>query len=292
SHREARVSRSMRPRPRLEREPSPKRYRREGERGYDRLQSRSQLDRNGDEFFRKQSRLQESFSRDTPLEPHPKSETAVIIKEPENRDEGLSDHRKHPSDPTKVPRSRSYFQHDDRGVVGESGRSINHRPWRYPKDQPSNRAESYSHQTDDLVWRHDGYIEMEANPKPIINKRPSFREQKIQPEPENLIARIRADQGRKVLYHSAETVRNDHRWYPSDRVERSAARERDLNRAEPWGGRRYKEPERFPPRPDYRRPIGGRVEKWKHDLYNEANRSPSPKNEEEKISKIEALLAS
>ncbi|CAA2999701.1 Hypothetical predicted protein [Olea europaea subsp. europaea] len=40
------------------------------------------------------------------------------------------------------------------------------------------------------------------------------------------------------------------------------------------------------------RPTGGRVEKWKHDLYEESNRSPTPKNEEDQIAKIEALLAS
>ncbi|KAF5733205.1 hypothetical protein HS088_TW17G00745 [Tripterygium wilfordii] len=36
----------------------------------------------------------------------------------------------------------------------------------------------------------------------------------------------------------------------------------------------------------------GRVEKWKHDLFHEANRSPTLKNEENQIAKVEALLAS
>ncbi|KAK4793667.1 hypothetical protein SAY86_024102 [Trapa natans] len=35
-----------------------------------------------------------------------------------------------------------------------------------------------------------------------------------------------------------------------------------------------------------------KVEKWKHDLLDEANRSSSPKNEEDRIAKIEVLLAS
>ena len=35
-----------------------------------------------------------------------------------------------------------------------------------------------------------------------------------------------------------------------------------------------------------------RVEKWKHDLFDEANRSPIRKKEEEQIAKVEALLAS
>jgi hypothetical protein len=36
---------------------------------------------------------------------------------------------------------------------------------------------------------------------------------------------------------------------------------------------------------------GTRVEKWKHDLYN-ASGSPTPKNEDDQIAKLEALLAS
>ncbi|KAK9109750.1 hypothetical protein Sjap_017810 [Stephania japonica] len=35
-----------------------------------------------------------------------------------------------------------------------------------------------------------------------------------------------------------------------------------------------------------------RAEKWKHDMFDEANRSPTPKNEDDQIAKIEALLAS
>lgn len=33
-------------------------------------------------------------------------------------------------------------------------------------------------------------------------------------------------------------------------------------------------------------------DKWKHDMFSEANRSPTPKNEEDQIAKVEALLAS
>lgn len=34
-----------------------------------------------------------------------------------------------------------------------------------------------------------------------------------------------------------------------------------------------------------------KVEKWKHDLFEEANKSPNQKNEEEQIAKVEALLS-
>ncbi|KAK9085783.1 hypothetical protein Sjap_026194 [Stephania japonica] len=40
------------------------------------------------------------------------------------------------------------------------------------------------------------------------------------------------------------------------------------------------------------RPPTVRAEKWKHDMFDEANRSPTPKNEDDQIAKIEALLAS
>ncbi|MQL92678.1 hypothetical protein Taro_025313 [Colocasia esculenta] len=38
--------------------------------------------------------------------------------------------------------------------------------------------------------------------------------------------------------------------------------------------------------------VGGSQDRWKHDLFDEANRSPTPKNEEDEIAKVEALLAS
>lgn len=37
---------------------------------------------------------------------------------------------------------------------------------------------------------------------------------------------------------------------------------------------------------------GYQAERWKHDLFDEGNRSPTPKNEEDEIAKVEALLSS
>ncbi|XP_078442281.1 cyclin-like protein isoform X2 [Wolffia australiana] len=39
-------------------------------------------------------------------------------------------------------------------------------------------------------------------------------------------------------------------------------------------------------------PEAGQQEKWKHDLFDESNRSPTPKNEEDELAKLEALLSS
>lgn len=36
---------------------------------------------------------------------------------------------------------------------------------------------------------------------------------------------------------------------------------------------------------------GGRVDKWKHDMFDEVNQSPTSKNEEDHVAKVEALLA-
>ncbi|KAG7014940.1 hypothetical protein SDJN02_22571, partial [Cucurbita argyrosperma subsp. argyrosperma] len=58
------------------------------------------------------------------------------------------------------------------------------------------------------------------------------------------------------------------------------------------GGGNYRGRDRFSERKGYRAGGSTRVEKRKHDLFHEANRSPTPKNEEDQISKVEALLAS
>ncbi|XP_012835318.1 PREDICTED: uncharacterized protein LOC105956042 [Erythranthe guttata] len=138
--------------------------------------------------------------------------------------------------------------------------------------------------------------EIKANPKPLMRKRPSFREQKTPADAEKA---TNPNQD-----HPAESGRRrNERVYSSrhsDKPERSFAGERELNKAQRVSSRsnfssgdRYREGgDRFTARQGYNRPSGARVEKWKHDLYHEANRSPTPKNEEDQISKIEALLGS
>lgn len=193
--------------------------------------------------------------------------------------------------------------------------------WRDSKEQQSDRAtdktepnttqrkdeKTKDNREDTRAWRHDGYFEMEANPKPPLRRRPSFKEQKIPAD---------EDEKKKAAIDSVVTNpqdrpidsgrRND-RGYSSrysDKPERPFAGERGLNRSQPWRGNyssrdttnasnRNGGRDRFnTSRQGYRPQSGGRVEKWKHDLYDEANRSPTPKNEEDQISKIEALLGS
>lgn len=92
----------------------------------------------------------------------------------------------------------------------------------------------------------------------------------------------------------------------SDRVEKSSIGDRFPDRGEaerggyPYrqrhgsGGRgrgNYRGRDRFDARQDYR-PSNTRGDKWTHDLFQDANRSPTPKDEEDQIAKVEALLAS
>lgn len=155
------------------------------------------------------------------------------------------------------------------------------------------------------VWRHDGYFEMEANVKPPVRKRPSFREQKIPADPEKTNKAAADPVMPNPQDHAVDSRRRNERGHNSrysDKSERPFAGGRELNNAQSWRGNfssrdrpsansGYRGRDRFTARQGYH-PTAGRVEKWKHDLYDEANKSPPPKNEEDQISKIEALLAS
>lgn len=165
---------------------------------------------------------------------------------------------------------------------------------------------------DASVWRHDGFFEMEANPNrrppPAARKRPAFREQKAPAEAEDVLHKSKEDAGGPGGPGHLGERKEDRERYSShwERPERTFAREsmrsnrRDDSRGgfsprERFiGGNRNMGRDKYNGRQGYSRSGGNHtpVEKWKHDLFDEANRSPSPKNEEERIAKIEALLAS
>lgn len=192
--------------------------------------------------------------------------------------------------------------------------------WRDPRDQLSERANRAS--TNDMLakdersrvqgdnreaWRHDRYYDMDADPRPPARKRPSFREKKISDESEK----------DRALEEPFKTNANDHSLLENEKKDnrsnnpRHADRgetaitygDRETNRAGSWRGNfasrdrhssrggNYRGRERFTARQGYS-PRGNRVEKWKHDLFDEANRSPSPKKEEDMVAKVEALLSS
>lgn len=184
--------------------------------------------------------------------------------------------------------------------------------WSDPKEQRNDRSTyktaSFDAQLkdekskDSHVWRHDGYFEMEGNPKPAARRRPSFREQKIPADQEKTSKATDDPVMPNPQDHSLNGGGRNDRGHNSRYSDRPIAGGRELNKAQSWRGNfssgdrfnansRQRGRDRFTARQGYH-PTGGRVEKWKHDLYDEANRSPPPKNEEDQISKIESLLAS
>ncbi|KAF3642874.1 putative pre-mRNA-splicing factor CWC22 -like protein isoform X2 [Capsicum annuum] len=328
SRREARYSDSKRHRSRFDQEPSPKRSRKHSRQETERPPTTHGLDfgNNSERELKHHRRLQDAVPLDAPSERTARkpSENVTVkddgIKESADANEG-SHHRssKHSSNPPVVPRSTSFFQHDERGSAGQVDRSSRHkaaseRGWWKDVKEPSSRAITSDKQMNDEknkvsgkqnnVWRHDRYFEVKEDPKPPVKKR-SFREEKIPVDTEKVekaaTELVKPNPSQPEVDGGRMNERTDHMSRHPGRYERPFTGERNANKGEPWRGK-------FPPRDRYHGNVDymGRdrfnsrpghnpskvVEKWKHDLYDEANKSPPPKNEEDQIAKIEALLAS
>lgn len=179
----------------------------------------------------------------------------------------------------------------------------------------------------DKVWRHDGFFELEAN-EPHERRRPAFRETKVVSQDidsgsKTAVANDKRDGYNKVgdsikREGRGDVIERQHEiemrsergsgggWRGRDNmqrnedVERGRWLERDPHndrfqykgrfnsslRGRDRPGRQFDGTER-----NQLRPRTFSAEKWKHDLYDQANRSPTPKTEEDQIAKIEALLA-
>ncbi|XP_059313910.1 uncharacterized protein LOC132064807 [Lycium ferocissimum] len=335
SRREGRDSDSKRHRSRFDQEPSPKRSRKHSRQETERPPTTHNLDggNNSERDLKYHRRVQDVVPLDAPSAQDSKSERNAR-KPADNitvKDDGIkgssgpnegSRHRssKHSSNPSEVPRSTSFFQHDERGSAGQVDRSSRHkaateRGWWKDAREPSNRATTNDKQMNDEKskvsgkqndgWRHDRYFEVKEDPKPPVKKR-SFREEKIPVDTEKVdkaaTEPVKPNPSHPEVDDGRKNGRADHMPRHPGRYERPFTGERDANRGETWRGK-------FPSRDRYHGNGGdyrGRdrfnsrqgqnpskvVEKWKHDLYDEANKSPTPKNEEDRIAKIEALLAS
>ena len=152
---------------------------------------------------------------------------------------------------------------------------------------------------------------MEADlppPPPLPNKkRLTFSEKKIQATTQSTDNTTKEPQKASHSgYHvlgSERRVDRDRNPRHLDRQDRLTAGDQVPNRREaPRGGFSsheraggsggdFRGRDRFNGRQGYR-PGGTRVEKWKHDLFEEANKSPPRKNEEDQIAKVESLLGS
>ncbi|KAI3940075.1 hypothetical protein MKW92_011012 [Papaver armeniacum] len=304
----------------LERESSSKRSRRDGKPATERTSSHN-LD--GEERLDQDKKSRRGLKDALPLETTLVPESKI---EPDNVDKKLSksaDGRagaKHSSGATEIPRSGSFFEHDERDAA-QGGRNFGRRDITdyghvsNPKDRSSDRngrdrrtvhnstqrGDRAQGRRDDKVWRHDGYLELE----------PAFQEKKMEPEPSNAVGRTATTESARADRPPSGNSRRDERGDRSHRELDRSERPFTLDRAVPHnrtgfpsrereryggsrGGFRGRDGlnERHGVRNEYRsRPTSFRAEKWKHDLYDEANKSPTQKNEEDQIAKVEALLA-
>lgn len=192
-----------------------------------------------------------------------------------------------------------------------------------------NRAQELAKEEgSDKVWRHDGFFELEAN-KPQEKRRPAFRESKVVSQDGDSGSKTAVTNDKRDGYNKvADSIKREGRGdanerqheveMSSERVSEGGWRGRDNNvqRSEDVERGRWLERDphndRFQNRGRFSSSLRGRerpgrqfdgsernqfrsrtfsAEKWKHDLFDQANRSPTPKNEEDQIAKIEALLA-
>ncbi|XP_022763510.1 uncharacterized protein LOC111309018 [Durio zibethinus] len=326
--REGRDSDSRRHRSGFDREPSPKRSRRDGKPETERVVSNADVGDRVDQDKKQRRRLQDALPLEAPSAPDSsKIESVILNKESDRKNNGRHEGIKHSSDPTEVPRSRSYFQHDERGNATQAGQSFGQRAanergwWRDAKDQHNERETKIyqTRQRDEKPqiigdgndeWRHDRFFEMEVDAlpqPPSTRKQPAFREKKILAATKSTDNKTQEPEkanhsGHQVL-GSERRVDRDRNPQHLDRQDRLSAGDQVPNRREAPrggfssherhgdGGGNFRGRDRFSGRQGYRSG-GTRVEKWKHDLFDEANKSPLRKNEEDQIAKVESLLAS
>ncbi|KAF2320879.1 hypothetical protein GH714_031723 [Hevea brasiliensis] len=159
--RDARDSDSRRHRSGFDREPSPKRSRRDGKPETERVPSNTNLDvedhADRDQKHRRRCKMHYLLRLLQHLIP---STMSVVM-------------------PRKLVET----------LVGEQLLSVNGGIQRIGNERAMDKSSSYdSRQRDekaqakggDNVWRHDGFFKMEAEPAPPVRKRPAFREKKFQ----------------------------------------------------------------------------------------------------------------
>ncbi|XP_010247348.1 PREDICTED: uncharacterized protein LOC104590388 isoform X2 [Nelumbo nucifera] len=309
-----------------DKESSPKRPRRDEKLASERTSSDRNLDiRSHTDWDQKRCRrLEDAIQLMSPLAP--KLKGGAADNEFDKKTNGLHDGMNCSFNPTEVPlpHPRSYFQ-NEHGSAGQGGQSFSCRQiaergwWRDPKEQFSYREEDKAGQYDNphkdkniqakgedkSVWHHNGSLYPEPEAPPQAKKRPTFREKKIPLDsrsggitPANPVKPSNPEQ------RGDDKGRIGHRSHVADRHQKPFTGGKAL----PYKGEVQKSG--LPPREKFNSCSGfrrtdrfsgrhgernqyrhntSRMEKWKHDLFDEANRSPTPKNEEQ-IAEVEALL--
>ncbi|KAL2324283.1 hypothetical protein Fmac_023341 [Flemingia macrophylla] len=293
SHRD---SYSKRRHSKFDRQPSSNRYRRDGKQDSNRVTS------DGGDL------------RNPPLpDHHSRRESFDAAPKKSNSNDHL-DPPKHSSQP---PRSRPYYQHDE--LTGKVGRSNGQREAREKSKENNERVETDQRRElrdeksqvklDNSLQKRNGFSERKDEPLPTMRKRRAFREKKIPTDstdanpPESVAVKSsNTDHPLERNERKEERSSNPHLL---DRPEKQITEDRGLNKSEArrdgfssrarYGGSggisNYRGRDKFNGRQGYR-PFTTRVEKWKHDLYQEVNKDPIPKNEDDQIAKLEALLTS
>ncbi|GKV26490.1 hypothetical protein SLEP1_g35778 [Rubroshorea leprosula] len=110
SRRERRDSDSRRHYYRFDREPSPKRSRRDGKPEAERLPSDNNVGEHADREQKHRRRLQDALPLEASEAPDSKVENGAVVRQTERKHDASHGEEKRSSDPTEVPKSRSYFQ--------------------------------------------------------------------------------------------------------------------------------------------------------------------------------------
>ncbi|KAK9060332.1 hypothetical protein SSX86_021036 [Deinandra increscens subsp. villosa] len=276
-------------RSRLHREPSPKRVRRDGKTAADQPTSNLNSAKHMDRDHKPHHRLQNSVSLEPAIAPDSKIKTGALSKDSDKKSNGYHERTKRSSNNIEPPRSRSHNQVslEDNFVellliflhllyfTDMLIASYDEREWwkDYKSGITTNRSSNNGDiKPKDEKTRFDGLDKVESDSKQPSKRRPSFRETKLPVNAEESErTRPPVDQPETRLSNRNETQRM--KFEPRDRYGGGSVRGRDR-----FNGQQLLS--------------GGRVEKWKHDLYDDANTSPASKNEEDQIAKVEALLAS
>eukprot|EP00249_Psilotum_nudum_P015542 c25383_g1_i1 orf=306-1370(+) len=272
----------------------------------------------------------------------------VAVTEPQSQNAAIASDPPY-INPTYVPRSGFYFQHDDRTAppLGRNNKRKAYDRSGWNDFRAKTRSGDWSWDTGsqarrrdeknpggsqdirqinaDGVWRHDRYFEAQAEEledqkRPITGEKGTNTEVRgYDGKPSDGIER-KVDNKAKFSDKDGRTDDNKitagenlEKRYPDEYVGRRERQDYRDRRVEIERGRWMdadQQADRFQPGVRFSRPGRGRdrwgrrfdgnargsqsnqvVEKWKHDMFDEANRSPTPKNEEDHIAKIEALLA-
>ncbi|KAF3332510.1 protein CASC3 [Carex littledalei] len=327
--RDGRDSYSRRRDSRREREPSPKKLRRDRERDEKRIKDLGCADSSGRDSKNKNSSRDIERARDI-KSPEANRSIYGLKDSSETKNDGGSDvNRLHP-DPKEFARSKIYLQHDGRGSSGQVQIHVRHDTDNMRSDLREHRSAEKLNEKTEVEAKHttrknDYSVRDQDRLFQLDSGLPS--EKKMPPESEPELGLKTPNKEPKLL----DSAKNDEKKLDTrddtfrrrdDRVvsreklsrpwrdDRFGRREGGFNRENenrngnwlprndyrdrfsgraPPRGRERFSSARFSDRNQLQHVTGAQTDRWKHDKYEEANQSLT--NEEDEIAKVEQLLA-